>query len=132
MKKIFFSLAFAAIALYASNFSNAIRAYKSQNYKEAKEFFELAVEEGSVQAKYFLGLFYLNGMGTQKDLDKAEKFFLEAKKIGNARANCYLAQIYLEKGNANIKKIKKLLKEGLQSGARECSTIAQKYNINLN
>jgi len=118
--------------MYASNFRNAIRAYKSQKYKEAKEFFELAVDEGSIQAKYFLGLLYLDGKGTQKDLEKAEKLLLDAKKIGNARANCYLAQIYLEKDDKNMKKIKKLLNDGLANGARECSSIAQKYNINLN
>ncbi len=118
--------------LYASYFSDGMQAYRQGNYEKAKELFELAAEEdGALQANYFLGLLYLQGKGTTRDLGKAEKYLNKVATMGNARAKCYLAEAYLlEKDSRKIKAIK-LLKEGHQDGANECVSIANNYNISL-
>ena len=41
------------------------------DFKEAKRLFELATEQGNVQARYNLAILYLEGKGVAKDLKKA-------------------------------------------------------------
>ena len=117
--------------LLASNFSDGVRAFKAKNYEAAKKYFESALtQDNSINANYFLGIIYLNGLGTEKNINKAEYYLKKAINNGNASANCYLAEIYISKYN-NIKQAKKLLKSGIEQGARKCANIAKKYNINL-
>ena len=118
--------------LLASYFSDAMRAYKGGNYKEALKLFQLAVEEdGAEQAHYFLGLLYLKGQGVKKDHASAEKYLVHAAAIGNARAKCYLAELYLSQKKPERSKALKLLKEGAAAGASECQAIASKFKISL-
>ena len=117
---------------FASYFSDGMRAYKQGNYKEAKKLFELAVEEdGAAQAEFFLGLLYLHGKGTERDIPAAKRFLVRAVDLGNARAKCYLAEAYILQQNPDKQSAIKLLKEGRKAGADECSAIAAKYKIPL-
>ncbi|WP_456452931.1 hypothetical protein [Hydrogenimonas sp.] len=117
---------------WASNFSDAMRAYKRGEYKEAKQLFELAIEEdGAKQAQFFLGLLYLEGKGVDRDIITAKRFLKKAVELGNARAKCYLAKAFLVQKNPDKQQALKLLKEGRASGADECSAIAAQYKIPL-
>ena len=117
---------------YASNFSDAMRAYKRGHYKEAKQLFELAVEEdGARQAEFFLGLLYLRGKGVERNPIVAKRYLSKAAEMGNARAKCYLAELYLNQKKPKIQTAMKLLKEGESAGAEECSAVAAKYKIPL-
>ncbi len=129
MKKV--AIFLIPFLLSASNFSDGVRAFKAKNYETAKKYFESALtQDNSINANYFLGIIYLNGLGTEKNLNKAETYLKKAINSGNVRANCYLAEVYISKYN-DINQAKKLLKSGIKQGARECANIAQKYNINL-
>lgn len=122
---------FFALSLLASNFSDGIKAYKAGNFKEARKYFELASqEEGSIQAEFMLGMMYFKGEGGEADWQKAKELLQNAEKLGNAKAKCYLAQIYLKEG-ASLDEIKKLLKTGYELGAPECAQIAKSNNIDL-
>lgn len=116
----------------ASNFGFGIQAYKNGDYVNAKKYFELAIEEdGALQAQYMIGLLYLDGLGVKKSLKKAEEMFLNASKIGNRRAECMLAKIYLTTKSKSLLTIRNLLESGYQAGADECLQIARDSNIKL-
>ena len=118
--------------LHASYFSDGMRAFKEGDYAKAKQFFELAAEEdGALQAHYFLGLIYLQGKGTPRNLAKAEKYLRKVATMGNARAKCYLAEAYLLQKVDRKKEAIQLLREGHDEGANECTKIADNHNIPL-
>ncbi len=52
-------------------------------------------ERGAPEAQYHLGMFYNNGIGTQKDADKAHKWFeksaMAGDPLGNYKLGCYYA-----------------------------------------
>ena len=82
--------------LFASNFSEAVRLYKDGRLAEAKEYFEQAYHKDGVDAAgYFLGIYYIEGLGgEEQDLQKAEHYLIRAAQSGNVRARCALAKIY--------------------------------------
>jgi TPR repeat protein len=132
VKKRLFLFVLMPLFLYASYFSDAMRAYKQGDYQKARELFELAVEEdGAEQAQYFLGLLYLKGLGVKKNLYTAKKYLKKAANIGNARAKCHLAEIYLLQQSPERVKAIKLLKEGDAAGAEECRAVAISHKIPL-
>jgi len=123
-------LLIAPALVFASYFSDGIRAYKTGDYQKAKEMLQKAVsEEGAEQAHFLLGLLYLKGRGVKKDLFKARKYLQKAVSFGNVRAKCYLAEAQILSKSKDKKTILGLLKEGKESGAGECAAIAAKYNI---
>jgi TPR repeat protein len=125
-------LAFLLFSLaYGSNFRNGVQAFKQKDFVTARKYFELALRQDGVKnANYFLGVIYLKGYGVEQDLEKAQGYLLAAAKQGNMRARCYLAEIYILK-DKDLSKAKPLLKEGEESGARECAHIIQKYQIKM-
>jgi TPR repeat protein len=131
MKRLTTLLLATTLTLYASLFSEAMRAYKSGNFEEAKNLFETALEEdGAEQARFFLGMLYFRGHGVKKDLAKAETYLQTAAENGNARAQCYLAEILLSQ-NRELERAKTLLKDGMAAGASECKSVAAHYKLSL-
>ena len=131
-KSLLLSLLLLPALGFASNFSDAMRAYKQGHYKEAKQLFEMAIEEdGAEQAQFFLGLLYLEGKGVDRNILAAKRFLSKAAETGNARAKCFLAETYLLQKRPDRQKALKLLKEGHAAGADECSAIAVQYQIPL-
>ncbi len=129
--KIFLLALLIPIFVFASYFREGIVHYKQKNFEAALEAFKNAAsQENSKNAYYFLGLFYLKGLGTQQDLDKAEKYLQIASSFGNERANCLLAEVIILKYK-DYDKAKKILISGKKSGAYECKQIAKKYKIKL-
>jgi TPR repeat protein len=131
-KRFLLTLLLLPMLGWASNFSDAMRAYKQGNFKEAKQLFELAIEEdGAEQAQFFLGLLYLQGKGVEQDIVTAKRYLLKAAELGNARAKCYLGEAYLLQKRPDKQMALKLLKEGHAAGAEECGAIAARYKIPL-
>ena len=58
----------------------------SQNYKEANKWFEKAVKQGYYPALYDLALNYYEGIGVEKNLEKAKVLLKQAIKKGDKRA----------------------------------------------
>ncbi len=132
MKRALPILLILPLLLFGSTFSDAMRAYKSGNYKDAKALFEEAYEEdGAEQAQFFLGLMYLKGLGVERNLPKAKQLLNKVVEMGNARAKCYLAEVYLNQKRPDRQAALKLLKEGSKAGAGECVEIAAAHKLPL-
>lgn len=86
LKKVF---TFAALLhpLYChADLYQAIQAYKSQNYVEAKAEFEQLVDSGNSGAAYFLALMALHTEAEQQDLVRAYAYFSLAVHLGEQSA----------------------------------------------
>lgn len=60
--------------------------HKYSNFEEAYFWYNQASRQGLAQAQYNLGILYLNGLGVQKDYDKAKDLFIQASKQGFKKA----------------------------------------------
>lgn len=49
--------------------------YVPQNYSKALRYFELAYDQGSSKAAYYLGMYYENGLSVGKDVSRAFKYY---------------------------------------------------------
>ncbi len=96
MRRVLIALFLTATMAVASNFSEAIKLYKSGDLTEAKKYFEQAYHDDGVEtAGYFLGIYYAEGLaGVDKDYQKAKIYLEPAVRSGNVRAKCALAKIY--------------------------------------
>ena len=112
-----------------NNFNKGLRTYNS-NPQKAQEYFKKAYiliqqlkNKNSSQVYYMLGRMYCNGFGVEKDLKKAEEYFLKSLQLGNKRANCCLARLYIKLGD--YKKAKHYLDIALSNKtiANYCSDI---------
>jgi TPR repeat protein len=61
-----------------------------QSFLMAKELYELAIEQGLVEAMANLGVLYANGSGVEKDIAKARDLFIKAEDLGDEDAIKYL------------------------------------------
>ncbi len=121
-----------------NNYKKGLKLLKSDPpkarvyFEESLKLFKKLVKENkaSSQTYFFLGRMYCNGEGTKVDYKKAEKYFLKALSLGNQRATCCLARLYIKTGKLN--KAKKYLAIALSNpGVRiYCTDIdAQKMKI---
>lgn len=77
---------------------NLINKNPSLADKKFKEAYNLLkkIKHKSSQIYYMLGRMYSNGWGVNKNYSLAKKYLLKAIKLGNKRANCCLARLYLK------------------------------------
>jgi len=78
------------------------------HFKKAYELLMSIENQNSSQLHYMLGEMFAHGLGVEQNYKLAEEHFLQAIKLGNKRAHCCLAKVYLEEGK------KELAKEHLQ------------------
>jgi TPR repeat protein len=83
-----FNSVFAKEMLSSGYLGIGYRSIKSKNYRRARRYFEKVVElnvgEQSLNsANEHLGMLYENGWGVDKDLDLAEKYYLQAGTRGD-------------------------------------------------
>lgn len=64
--------------------------YKNENFKEAELWSLRAAEQEQVGAQLILGELYRKGLGGQKDLKRANNWYVKAAKQGNAIAQFYV------------------------------------------
>ena len=137
MKKLFLILIFA-VASFAfdltftqafNNFNKGMRlehtnpSLAQKYFKKAYFFMQKLKHKDTSQVNYMLGRMYCNGWGVNIDYKKAEKYFLRAIELGNARAHCCIARLYVKEGD--LKKAKKYLNYALthKSIATYCDDI---------
>ncbi len=89
--------------IYSSDKYNLLDEDKANSYyKQAKDGYETAEKENeNSTAEYRLGLIYLNGLGTETDINKAVEWLDKSAGNMNSSAAYKLAQIY-EQGLENI------------------------------
>ncbi|CAF0777020.1 unnamed protein product [Brachionus calyciflorus] len=74
--------------------------YVNKNISLAIEYYQSAVDQGSIESANNLGLLYMSGDGVAKDLDRAENLFLLChKRGGNNDSITNLVTLYMLKGD---------------------------------
>ncbi len=114
-----FSFSFSFDFLFTQAFISFKKGinFEKTNPKYAQKYFQKTyillnqIKNNSSQKYYMLGKLYCNGWGVDKDYKKAEYYFKMAIKLGNQRANCCLARLYIKEGRKNL--AKKYLKYAL-------------------
>lgn len=87
------------------------------DYEKAFGFYQLDVEQGSDVSAYNLGVFYRNGLGTNKNIDLAIECFKLSADREYHLAHLELAKIYRdEKGFRDEKKAEEHIKEARAAG----------------
>ena len=66
-----------------------------KDFKKAFYYFEKAAQKNNSQALLNLGYMYRKGIACEVDLLKAERFYLQADKLGDEEANGILAEVYI-------------------------------------
>lgn len=131
MKKVFFATLLLLSCAHADLFRDAVLAYKSAHYSEAKELFERSIkQENSMQSYFYLGKMYLYGEGIEANAALSIPYLEQAVMKGNVKAKCYLAEAYL-KSHTKLDEATLLLKEGVKNTPL-CKEIASTYKITLN
>ena len=95
----------------------------TQDYSQAKKWFEASAKQGHASAQYNLGLMYLKGKVIPKDLDKAKLWLEKASNQGHLEAQVGLAGIYLTTNNKNSPKGLELLKQALKSNSPQAQLV---------
>lgn len=63
-------------------YQRALNNYDAHNDELALELFQAASDRGHPIAKYYLGIMYLYGWGTDRDLDKSVHYFIQSAQMG--------------------------------------------------
>jgi tetratricopeptide (TPR) repeat protein len=119
--RIFLSLLLSVIMAFAIDFTftKAYQAFnkgirlEKTNPQKAQIYFQRAyvflseIKNPSSQKYYILGRMYCNGWGVPKNYQKAEEYFKKAIQLGNERAHCCIARLYIRMGR--YKEAKKYL-----------------------
>ena len=72
--------------MISSGFQDGNAAYKRQDYKEALRSYNLAAEQGDVEAQYKLARMYLNGEGVLRNYKEALKWIQLSAEQGYSYA----------------------------------------------
>jgi uncharacterized protein len=94
----FAMIAAALLVVLPSNvladYSTGIAAYRDGAYDEARLNFEPEAAAGDSRAQLALALIYHKGLGIQRDLEMAAKWYKQAAEQGNATAQNNLGVLY--------------------------------------
>ena len=93
---IVFSFAIACFAgdSFADDFTDAVRSFKNQQYRQALSLFEEGASKQDPRSEYVLGLLYQNGVIVKKDTRHGLELITKAANHGFARAQNYLGVLY--------------------------------------
>ena len=102
----------------------------SQDYAEAKKWYEKAANQGNLYAQYNLGVCYYNGLGVSQDYAEAKKWFEKAANQGNPDAQYDLGYMY-ENGGGMQKNIETALdwyKKAASQGDEEAKEAVERLS----
>lgn len=69
-------------------------AEENRDYNLAAKLYELAAEDGSINALNNIGTLFLNGFGVSQDFNKAEEYWMAASNKGNHKSQMNLVNLY--------------------------------------
>ena len=121
---IFFLVAFLIIG--CSDYRKARSAYEAGDYAKALQIFEQLSQAGDSQAQYDLSLMYLQGIGTNKNLEKGWTWMNRAADGGNVQAMLELAVRYQK--SASLENAEQMAFLWFQRAAMAGSAAGQ-YNL---
>ena len=121
---IFFLVAFLIIG--CSDYRKARSAYEAGDYTKALQIFEQLSQAGDSQAQYDLSLMYLQGIGTNKNLEKGWTWMNRAADGGNVQAMLELAVRYQK--SASLENAEQMAFLWFQRAAMAGSAAGQ-YNL---
>lgn len=108
-----------------------MEAAKKGNYAAAFDFFVQSCDSGNPAGCFAVGTMYMNGVGIQTDLQKAERYYQLGCSGGDATACSNLAMIYDYKEQASASDKEKALQlymTGCQGGdVLACNNLAYMY-----
>ncbi len=104
-----------------SDFEKGMDCLEDKNYKDAFIYLEKCSNQGNSQAQYEISKLLKDGLGVEKNKDKAKKYLMESYKNGFKKSGLLLREIRHEEH----KEISKLLKDGL--GVEKNKDKAKKY-----
>ncbi|CAE7200067.1 esiB [Symbiodinium sp. CCMP2592] len=89
-----------------------------QDFRRAKDLYELGIAKGSTAAYYDLGRLYQHGLGVARDYEKARELFQQAMQKGNADAPTNLGILYeFGQGVAkDLRRARELYEIGIERG----------------
>lgn len=70
--------------------------FKNGNYTMAKFWYEKAAEKNEIESQYQLGNMYLNGIGLNKDTNKAFFWYKKAAVLNHAKAQYNIGLFYMK------------------------------------
>ena len=77
-----------------SDYQNARSAYAAGDYTKAYQLFQALAESGDTKAQYDLSLMYIQGIGTQKNIEQGLVWLKRAAEKGNIEAMLELGVLY--------------------------------------
>jgi Sel1 repeat len=115
----------------AGQYEDAFGAYRRQDYATALRLFRSLSDQGSVEAKFYLGMMYDRGQGVPQSDVEAARWFRMAAEQGDVTSQSTLGSIYLfgEEGvPQNYAEAKRWsLKAALHGDAHAQRTLAKIY-----
>jgi|GEM_PF-1335171 TPR repeat protein len=110
----------------AMNFLNGDEGYP-KDYNQAKRWLEKASEQGDASAQNALGIIYLRGLGSDRNISKSEYYYRLAANKNHENAQLQLALILLNKNKVeDLAEAKNWLrKASLQGNVEEKSKLEE-------
>ena len=71
-----------------------MQAFKNKEYGKAFQEWKAGADAGQAEAQFDLGVLYAQGLGVQRDMTTAERWYRKAAEQGNAEAEFALGQMY--------------------------------------
>lgn len=100
-----------------------------RDYSAAKAWCEKAVNNKYIEAYALLGYLYEFGFGTEININKSKKLYLEGSKLGEPNAKLNLANLYYfgKLGNKDFAKAFKLYREACTARNSKCARYVRQY-----
>lgn len=73
-----------------------LKIEKREEIRDVAEKLEQAAFDGDTNASYYLGMFYLNGLGTERNINKAITLLVKAAANGNIEAQYQIGLLHLD------------------------------------
>jgi hypothetical protein len=84
---------FCAVPVWADT-AAGMQAFKAKDYAKAFHEWKAGAEAGQAEAQFDLGVLYAQGLGVQRDMTAAERWYRKSAEQGNAEAEFALGQMY--------------------------------------
>jgi TPR repeat protein len=100
------------------------------NKERACMYYAQAAEQGDVVGNHWMGIYYMEGFGVKKDLNKAEAHLLKAHKAGNGQSSFQLFLLFSNTIKKDVKKAYLFLHKAVQLGVNYFEQMTKYFKDN--